>query len=181
LAGCTSEARLSHASPFAELRPAQAGDAEAIAALWHSGWRDAHLGHVPVALLDHRSLEDFRLRVPERLATTVVATLDSQIVGFVTVHDDEIEQLYVTPSARGGTVAAALLARGEQVIASGFHLAWLAVVAGNTRARGFYAKQGWREAGAFDYGAQIAGGTIAVPCLRYEKHLAREAQPPRKD
>jgi putative acetyltransferase len=130
---------------------------------------------VPAALLAHRSLDDFRLRVPERIATTVVATIDSQIVGFVTVHDDEIEQLYVTASARGGTAAAALLARGEQVIASGFDLAWLGVVAGNARARRFYARQGWCEAGAFDYGAQIAGGTIPVPCLRYEKRLEREA------
>jgi GNAT superfamily N-acetyltransferase len=166
---------LSHPSAVPELRPAEAGDAEAIAVLWHSGWRDAHLDQVPAALLQHRSLEDFRLRVPERLPTTVVATLDSQIVGFVTVHDDEIEQLYVAPSVRGGTVAAALLARGEQMIASGFERAWLAVVAGNTRARRFYAKQGWREGAAFDYGAQIAGGTIQVPCLRYEKRLTRQA------
>jgi RimJ/RimL family protein N-acetyltransferase len=61
------------------------------------------------------------------------------------------------------------------MIASGFERAWLAVVAGNTRARRFYAKQGWREGAAFDYGAQIAGGTIQVPCLRYEKRLTRQA------
>ena len=143
--------------------------------LWHSGWGDAHLGHVPAALHDHRNLADFHVRVPERIATTVVATLDSEVVGFVTVHDDEIEQLYVAANARGSNVAAALLARGEQMIAARFERAWLAVVAGNARARRFYVKQGWREAGAFDYKAQIAGGTIPVPCLRYEKYLAGKA------
>ena len=151
-------------------------DAEAIAVLWHSGWGDAHLGHVPLALLDHRSLPDFHVRVPERIATTVVATLDSEVVGFVTVHDNEIEQLYVAASARGSSVAAALLARGEQMIAAKFERAWLGVVAGNARARRFYAKQGWREAGAFDYNAQVAAGTIAVPCLRYEKRLILKAR-----
>jgi ribosomal protein S18 acetylase RimI-like enzyme len=166
-------------APTVELRPALRSDADGIAVLWHSGWRDAHLGHVPSTLLEHRHLESFRLRVPERIATTIVATLDSRIVGFVTIHDDEIEQLYVAQSARGSAVAAALIARGEQVIASsGFDHAWLGVVAGNGRARRFYEKQGWRETGGFDYGAQIEGGTLAVPCLRYEKHLTREARSP---
>jgi GNAT superfamily N-acetyltransferase len=171
----------SQATSLPELRPALSSDVEAIAVLWHSGWRDAHLGHVPSSLLEHRHLEGFRLRVPERIPTTIVATLGSQLVGFVTVHDDEIEQLYVAASARGSAVAAALLARGEQVIGTRFERAWLGVVAGNARARRFYAKQGWQQARAFDYGAQIAGGTIAVPCLRYEKHLTREAQLSRTD
>ena len=156
-----------------ELRLALPRDAEAIAVLWHDGWRDAHLGHVPATLHEHRHLEDFRGRVPERIATSIVATVHSQVVGFVTVHDDEIEQMYVAARARGTTVAAALLERGEQVIAMRFELAWLGVIAGNLRARRFYERQGWREAGAFDYQAQIAGGTLAVPCLRYEKRLTR--------
>jgi GNAT superfamily N-acetyltransferase len=82
--------------------------------------------------------------------------------------------MYVAERARGTTVAAALLARGEQIIAERFERAWLGVVAGNRRARRFYERQGWREAGAFDYPSQIAGGTLAVPCLRYEKRLTRD-------
>ena len=157
---------------LAELRPAAAEDVEAIAALWHRGWREAHLAHVPEALAAHRRLVDFRRRVPERIATSTVATLSSHVVGFVTVHDDEIEQLYVDASARGGTVASALLTHGERVIATRYPVAWLGVVPGNARARRFYERQGWRDTGLFDYGAQIAGGTIPVPCLRYEKVLA---------
>jgi len=153
------------------LRPARADDVDAIAEVWHQGWRDGHLGHVPDALLPHRALAHFRERVPPRLPTTTVATIGSNVVGFVTVHEDEAEQVYVAASARGGGAAKALLRHAEQVIAERFDTAWLAVVAGNARARRFYEKCGWRDAGGFDYGAEIRGGTIPVPCRRYEKRV----------
>jgi len=153
------------------LRLAAADDVDANAEVWHQGWRDGHLGHVPDALLPHRALAHFRERVPPRLPTTTVALIGSTVVGFVTVHDDEAEQVYVAASARGGGVANALLRRAEQVIAERYETAWLAVANGNARARRFYEKCGWRDAGGFDYGAEIRGGTIPVPCRRYEKSV----------
>jgi ribosomal protein S18 acetylase RimI-like enzyme len=158
------------------LRPADRHDVEAIAALWHRGWGDGHLGHVPDQLLAHRRLADFRRRVPSRLATTTIAETGGHLVGFVTVRNDEIEQLYVDAHARGSGVAAALLGHGERVIAEQHERAWLAVVAGNTRARRFYARYGWIDTGPFDNPAEIAGGTMTVPTLRYEKRL-RPANP----
>jgi GNAT superfamily N-acetyltransferase len=109
--------------------------------------------------------------VPGRLASTTVAIDSNDVLGFVTVHGDEVEQLYVTAQARGGGGAAMLLQHAEDEIASCAGTAWLAVVAGNSRARRFYERQGWRNAGPFDYLADIDDGTIAVPCLRYEKPL----------
>lgn len=156
------------------LRAATAGDIEAIAAIWHSGWRDGHLGHVSEALLEHRRLADFHRRVPPRVDQTTVATLASRLVGFVTVHDDEVEQLFVAQEARGGGTANALLQHAEQLIAARFEVAWLAVAAGNARARRFYERNLWRDAGGFDYPAEIAGGTLPVPSRRYEKRLRRE-------
>jgi GNAT superfamily N-acetyltransferase len=135
-----------------------------------------HLGHVPDQLLAHRRLADFRRRVPSRLATTTIAETGGHLVGFVTVRNDEIEQLYVDAHARGSGVAAALLGHGERVIAEQHERAWLAVVAGNTRARRFYARYGWIDTGPFDNPAEIAGGTMTVPTLRYEKRL-RPASP----
>jgi GNAT superfamily N-acetyltransferase len=152
-------------------RVANADDLLAIATVWYRGWLDGHMGHVPAAIQQHRRLADFRQRVPERLDATTVATVESHVVGFVTVHDDEIEQLYVAEAARGSGVAAALLRRGENVIAARFDLAWLAVVAGNVRARRFYARNGWCDSGAIAYNAQIAGGTFAVASRRYEKRM----------
>lgn len=155
------------------LRAATSADVEAIASLWHSGWRDGHLGHVPDALHRHRQLADFRERVPARVAQTTVANHGSSVVGFVTVRGDEVEQIYVSQDARGGGTASALLRHAEQAISARHHVAWLAVVAGNTRARRFYEKHGWLDAGAIDYAAEIAGGTLTVPCRRYEKRLTR--------
>jgi ribosomal protein S18 acetylase RimI-like enzyme len=160
-------------TPTIVLRPAADPDGDAIAVLWHRGWRDGHLGHVPADLLAHRHLRDFQERVPARLPTTTVATLDARIIGFVTTHADEIEQLYVDAAARGTGTADMLLRHGETVIAVEFERAWLAVVAGNTRARRFYERNGWSDAGPFDYPAEGADGTtVSVPVRRYEKRLA---------
>ncbi len=168
---------MSHAALTAQaatLRRAVDADIDAIAMLWRRGWCDGHLGHVPTALLRHRRLADFHQRVPARLDTTTVATIDAGVVGFVTVHVDEIEQLYVAAAARGTGIAAALLGHGEAVIEARFDRAWLAVVAGNTRARRFYERNGWSDTGAFDNPAWTAGHTtIPVPARRYEKRLTR--------
>ena len=140
--------------------------------MWHAGWRDGHLGHVPSALLPHRTLRHFRERVPPRLQATTVATIGSAIVGFVVVQDDEIEQVYVAEGTRGSGVAEALLARGERIVAERHDRAWLAVVAGNARARRFYQRNGWCDTGPIDYPAETASGPLAVPCRRYEKPVA---------
>ena len=158
--------------PAWALRGATPGDVDAIAQLWHAGWRDGHLGHVPPALHQHRTLEHFRERVPPRLQTTTVATIGSAVVGFVVVQDDEIEQIYVAQEARGSGLAAALLERGESIIAERHDRAWLAVVAGNVRARRFYQRNGWRDAEEIDYSAETASGPFVVPSRRYEKRLA---------
>jgi ribosomal protein S18 acetylase RimI-like enzyme len=151
------------------LRAATLDDVERIAALWHAGWLDGHLGHVPQALHPHRSRESFLERVPPRLPSTTVATLGGEIVGFVTLKDDEVEQLYVAVAARGGGVAGILLRHGEHLIAERYPTAWLAVVVGNARARRFYSREGWSDAAALDYPAETAAGPIIIPCRRYEK------------
>lgn len=164
------------------LRAARLPDAEAIAALWHRGWLDGHAGHVPEALHQHRRFADFRRRVPPRLSATTVATLGEHIVGFVTVREDEVEQLYVAGPARGTGVADALLKAGERVVAERFDTAWLAVAVGNTRARRFYARCGWHDAAAIDYAAEAGtedtgrpaahgDAVVIVPCRRYQKRV----------
>ncbi len=70
------------------------------------------------------------------------------------MHDDEVEQVYVDASARGSGTAATLLDRGEEIVAATYDRAWLAVVAGNVRARRFYERRGWVDAGPFDYSAE---------------------------
>lgn len=160
------------ASAGLALRRAVPGDGEAIAAVWHAGWADGHLGHVPDALAAHRRLDDFRRRVPLRLPGTIVAVAGGRVVGFAMVHADEVEQVYVAREARGGGVADALLDRAEREVARRAPVAWLAVAAGNARARRFYERNGWIDSGAFDYAAEVEGGTMAVPCRRYTKRVS---------
>jgi ribosomal protein S18 acetylase RimI-like enzyme len=155
------------------LRPARAEDARTVADIWHGAWRDAHVGHVPPALLDHRRLADFQERVPPRLPETTVAATSAGVVGFVVVREDEVEQIFVAGAARGQGVADALLEHAERVIAARFPVAWLAVVEGNARARRFYERNGWRDTRGFDYAAETRDGTLPVPCRRYEKPVRR--------
>jgi hypothetical protein len=68
-------------------------------------------------------------------------------------------------------VATPLLRRGEEVVAARFDVAWLAVAEGNARARRFYERSGWRDAGPLAYEAEVTGGTIPVPCRRFEKRV----------
>jgi ribosomal protein S18 acetylase RimI-like enzyme len=158
--------------PTFALRPATPDDAEAIAAVWHGSWADGHRGNVPPELEAYRTLDQFRARVPPRLAMTTVAVIDGAVVGMVMVVDDEIEQVYVTAAARGTGVAAALLAHGEhQIAAAGHPVAWLAVAPGNARARRFYERSGWTDTGGLDYPAEIEGGSLTVPVRRYEKRV----------
>lgn len=154
------------------LRPARPGDAQAVAAIWYDGWRDGHLGHIPDALVAVRTQESFGSRAVRRVGDTVVAVVDGRVAGFVMVVDDEVEQVYVAGHHRGTGVAAVLLAEAERLVAAhGHERAWLAVVAGNTRARAFYERRGWADDGPFDYLAASNEGIIPVPCHRYVKRV----------
>jgi ribosomal protein S18 acetylase RimI-like enzyme len=156
------------------LRPARPDDAGAVARIWASGWRGGHLGHIPEALVAVRTPASFRARAAERIADTVVAVADpgTEAAGFVMVVGDEVEQVYVATEHRGSGVAEMLLAEAERLVAAGGHRrAWLAVVAGNTRARRFYERCGWADEGRFEYAAAVPGGTLAVPAHRYVKSV----------
>ncbi len=157
------------------LRPARQDDSEAVAGIWRQGWRDGHLGHVPDELVAVRTPESFASRAAQRVGDTVVAVVDDAIAGFVMVVGDEVEQVYVASQHRGSGVAAILLHEAERLVRdNGHHRAWLAVVAGNERARRFYQRHGWTDEGPSDYPAAGPVGPIAVPVHRYVKRVTDE-------
>ena len=155
------------------IRAAGAADMAAVADLWHEGWHDAHVGHVPDGLTAARTLEAFHARTPPRVADTSVAVSESgDLLGFVMVVGDEVEQVFVGRSARGTDLAGLLLMEAERLVAgAGHEEAWLAVVDGNARARRFYEKHGWRDEGDLPYEVTAGGQTFVSPCRRYVKRV----------
>ncbi|MCS0500451.1 GNAT family N-acetyltransferase [Protaetiibacter mangrovi] len=152
------------------IRPAVAADAERIVDIWAAGWRDGHLADAPPELLAHRTREAFVPRVAAALDRTRVAEIDGAIAGFTMLHGDEVDQVYVDAAFRGSGVASRLLRdAAEQVRADGHAVPWLAVAVGNARARRFYEREGWTDAGGFSYDAEIGeGGSLPFPCRRME-------------
>ena len=157
--------------PYA-IRKATSEDVGVVAKIWHIGWRDGHIGHVPPELVPYRNEEQFVSRARQRLDSMWVAESRGQTMGFVVVKGDEVEQIFVERLSRGTGVAAMLLRKAEAEIRSAGHRrAWLAVVAGNQRARSFYARLGWRDSGPMEYLAETEIGPLAVPTHRYEIDL----------
>ena len=125
----------------------------------------------PTGLTAARTLEAFHERTPSRVADTTVAEVDGEVVGFTMVDGDEVEQVFVDP--RPATAPASPLpcsprpSSGSR--AAGHDVAWLAVVVGNARARAFYEKHGWHDAGDLPYEVSAGGRRFVSPCRRYEK------------
>ncbi|HEX9993219.1 MAG TPA: GNAT family N-acetyltransferase [Acidimicrobiales bacterium] len=155
------------------VRPATAADAPAIAAIWHAGWGDGHLGNVPDELVPLRTAASFAERAGERWPDALVAEAGGEVAGFVIVTGDEVEQVYVAAAHRGSGLADALMDEAERRVRDGGHpSAWLAVVPGNGRARRFYERRGWVDTGPFVYEAFGPAGPVPVPARRYVKALA---------
>lgn len=154
------------------IRPARDDDAAAVAEIWLGGWHDAHDGLVPQAIVDVRTPESFRTRAAERVTDTTVATVGGEVAGFVMLAGDELEQMYVSSAHRGTGIAHTLITDAERQLRElGHTRTWLAVVAGNARARAFYERAGWVDEGPFDYAARVGERTIHVPCHRYAREL----------
>lgn len=156
------------------IRPARPDDAARIVDIWASGWRDGHLADAPPELLAHRTREAFVPRVDAALDRTWVAEAGGEIAGFAMIHGDEVDQLYVDAPFRGTGIASQLLAdAAHRIRAAGHPVPWLAVARGNARARHFYEREGWTDAGAFSYDAEIGdGASLPVPCHRMELRTA---------
>ncbi|MBI1418803.1 MAG: GNAT family N-acetyltransferase [Limimaricola sp.] len=151
--------------------PASAADIAPVAALWHDGWHEAHAAIVPPELVALRVPAEFQDRTAAHIGQTHVGLIDGELVGFVTVEDDEIYQLFVAPAARGTGAARALIVHGEGLIAKHHDRAWLACTVGNSRAAHFYQKSGWTLAGEEDLLVETGDGPFPVRVWRYEKAL----------
>ncbi|WP_169944569.1 GNAT family N-acetyltransferase [Microbispora sp. H11081] len=148
------------------VRRAETGDAGAIAAVHVRSWQAAYPGLMPQAHLDGLT-PAMRLPVWERLlgesprrTEVLVAEADGSVAGFAAFgpgRDEdvdpasvgEVSAIYLRPEVWGAGVGARLMSAAlDGLAAAGFEQAVLWVVDGNTRARRFYERGGWRPDGA---------------------------------
>lgn len=159
-----------------EVRAATGTDVAAVAAIWEPGWAEAHVDRVPDELLAARPSDYFSTVTAEKIGRTTVAVVDNEVVGFVMIDHDQVDQIYVDPDQRGSGIAVALLNEAErQISEAGHDKAWLAVVPGNDRAQAFYRTQGWVDEGVFEHAARGPAGPIPTPCHRFTKVLTPAA------
>jgi len=108
------------------------------------------------------------------LPTVRVVGPEGHPVALCQVKEDELHQLFVAGTARGGTVAMALTLDAEQEIRRrGFQRAWLACAIGNERAARFYEKAGWHRTGVVINHAITPTGQLPLEVWCYEKVLTR--------
>lgn len=147
-------------------------EVDVLAKLWYDGWQDAHATILPAELARFRTLESFRERMRAGLKDTRVVGPPGAPAGLCMLKADELYQLYVSASARGAGVAAALIADAEaRLRAAGFTTGWLACAIGNLRAARFYEKNGWVRVGTVTSRLETPGGIFPLDVWRYEKQL----------
>ncbi len=155
-----------------DIRPAEPGEIEILARLWHQGWLDAHAAVVPAELTRRRTLESFVPRLAAAIDDLRVAGPVGAPQGLCIIKGDELFQLYVAAGARGSGIAAGLIDDGERRLAArGVVTAWLACAIGNQRAAAFYEKRGWYRARTMTDGLETPEGPFLLEVWRYEKVL----------
>lgn len=124
----------------AELRPATAGDAAALTAVFLAA-RRAAMPYLPELHTD-AEIHDWMAGVVLPGSHVVVATAVGGLpAGFAAVRADHLDHLYVAPMAQGQGIGARLLAAAKAVSPQGLRLH---VFQRNLRARVFYERRGFR-------------------------------------
>ena len=143
-----------HSAPV--VRPVRDGDAEALAVVHVTSWRETYAGLVPESMYDDSALVQRRSFWEQAVARTLagqarstvrVAEVDGRIVGFAAAGPSrpgvqrrplELGMIYVLAEAHGRGIGHALL---DAVI--GDRPAQLWVAEENSRARRFYERHGF--------------------------------------
>lgn len=149
----------SSAPPAASLRRATPDDAGPAGDVWLASFRAA----LPTVELTHTDDEvrDWIARVVVGQYETWVADADGEVVGFMALHDDWVEQLYLRPDWRGRGLGKRFLALAKER-SPDFVQLWCFQV--NGPARRFYESNGFVAAEMTD-GAR---NDEHEPDIRYE-------------
>ena len=140
-----------------------------ISVIWEAGWHEAHAEIVPIDLLRLRTTQSFLDRTKYCLANTRIVRANGTILGFCTIKEDELYQLYVAPAGRATGAAQILITDAENRIqAAGYNTPWLGCAVGNARAMRFYEKSGWTNQGREVIELDTPEGTFPLEVWRFE-------------
>lgn len=153
-------------------RPPVEADYEPLTDIWQQGWHEAHDGLVPEGLTVLRTRPDFLRRLRTFGDGVRVAGPEGAPLGFVVTEDKMLDQLFVSPQARGTGLARVLLDHGaDRIRAAGHPYAELDCVIENHRARAFYRKSGWVERGVETAILKTSEGPFELDCMVFEKRF----------
>lgn len=129
-------------------------DFDAVSSIWLRSWQSTG---VPAPV----TLNELRERWPQELAkgwVIHVATAGPEIVGFLALREDKLEQLFVAPGAQGKGVGKHLLDFAKAARPNGFHL----TTALESAAGRFYEREGLTR------GETTAHARFGHPIVRYD-------------
>ncbi|MFJ9241313.1 GNAT family N-acetyltransferase [Streptomyces sp. NPDC101776] len=169
------------------IRPMTLADCDRVSEISVLGWQFAYRGLMPQPFLDALGAKDDAERRRARLArgdgsvVNLVATRGGETVGWaafglyrdgeVRAEDVELYALYLDPRHLGTGAGRALMREAlRRCAALGHDRVLLWVVRGNSRARRFYERAGFRADG-LEEPYEVAG--VLVPELRYARELTR--------
>lgn len=124
------------------VRPAVRDDAEAMARVH---WLSANTAYGRDDPFERRLAAAERLFEEADTHPFLAEDDDGNVLGVLTVGDDELYAIYVHPDHWGTGVGQALLDCAEERLAETCEVASLTCMVGNTRARRFYERNGWLE------------------------------------
>lgn len=166
------------------IREMSLDDCDRVAAIRIGGWRAAYRGLMPGPYLDALSVTEDARRHRARLtegdgtALNLVAERSGEIVGWgchgpyrgdTGTPGAELYALYVAPDHYGEGIGHALLTESvRRCAAAGHERMFLWVLKGNTGARRFYERSGFRADGAEE---PFEAGGVEVPEVRYVRPL----------
>lgn len=149
------------------IRPAVAGDAEALLALFRESVRGLGAGLYPPEALEAwiTGLDEARLRNLLRTTRVLAAELDGELAGFCALDSDLLEMLYVHPRHAHKGVATVLLAAIEtEALRQGADTLSVRV---SLAAQPFFKARGFLMV----RGLEVVRSGVEIFCFQMEKRL----------